>query len=284
MIQPEMIRGQGDGVELQLASWPGAEPPVLAIHGLTANCCCWALLAQAVSPARRLVALDLRGRGRSDKPESGYSIGHHVADIAALLNGMGIERLSLIGHSLGAYIALAFSARHPELVDRLVLIDGGAQLTPQQWGKVTAGIKPSLDRLGVVFESFAAYLDQVRQAPFMKPWNQAVEDYFRYECEEIDGGVRSRIRPQNIDEERASLLSTDTSQYYHSIKCPVLVLRATQGMLAADDLVLPADAIARLQEDLPTAEVVDLPGIQHFSVLFQPSPERDRALKDFLTG
>lgn len=279
-----MIRGQGDGLEMQLAQWPGPDPPVLALHGLTANCRCWDALAPAISPHRRLLAPDLRGRGGSDKPARGYSIEHHLRDLEAMLADLDIPRVTLLGHSLGAYIALALASQRPEMVKGLILLDGGAQLTPEQWGKVTAGIKPSLDRLGVVFPSFEAYLAQVRQAPFLRPWNQALENYFRYECEAVPGGVRSRIRPQNIEEERASLLASDTSVYYPGVKCPVLVLRATRGMLAADDLVLPAEATANLRRDLPTARVVDLPGIHHFSILFQPCAERDRALSEFLAG
>jgi len=279
-----MLRCRGDGVVIQLASWPGGEPPVLALHGLTANCRCWDTIAAAVSPARRLLAVDLRGRGRSDKPAHGYSLEQHVRDLEAVLNQLGAGRVALLGHSLGAYIALALAAHWPEAVERLILLDGGGQLTPEQWGKVTAGIKPSLDRLGLVFPSFEAYREHVQQAPFLRPWSQALEEYFRYECEEVEGGVRSRIRQENIAEERVSLLGSDTSVYYRDIKCPVLVLRATRGMLAEDDLVLPAEAAARLQRDLPTAQVKDLAGLNHFSILFQPDQARDQALREFLAG
>jgi pimeloyl-ACP methyl ester carboxylesterase len=282
MEQPQMIRAQGDGIEIQLAQWPGREPPVLAVHGLTANCRCWDTVAAAVSPGRRLLAMDLRGRGLSDKPATGYSLERHVEDIASVLEGLGLEQVVLMGHSLGAYIILAFAAQHPAMVERLVLMDGGAQLSAEQWAKVTAGIKPSLERLGRVFPDFAAYVERIKQAPFLQPWNQAMENYYRYECEEAAGGVRSRIRPENITEERTNLLAADTSRYYQDVRCPVLVLRATQGMLTGDDLVLPPDATQRLRRDLPSARVVDLPGINHFSVLFQPSPERDQALREFL--
>ncbi|MEW5912175.1 MAG: alpha/beta hydrolase [Thermodesulfobacteriota bacterium] len=267
---------------IQLASWPGGEPPVLALHGLSANCRCWDTVAAAVSPLRRLLAVDLRGRGRSDKPAHGYSLEHHVRDMEAVLDQLGQARVALLGHSLGAYIALALAAHSPQRVERLILMDGGGQLTPEQWGKVSAGIKPSMDRLGVVFPSFAAVLEMVKQAPYLQPWNQTIEDYFRYECEEVEGGVRSRVRPENIAEERQSLLGKDTSVYYQDIHCPVLVLRATRGMIAQDDLVLPADAAERLRRDLPTAKVVDLEGLNHFSMLFQPDQARDQALRDFL--
>ncbi|NTW45410.1 MAG: alpha/beta fold hydrolase, partial [Anaerolineaceae bacterium] len=76
---------------------------------------------------------------------------HHCQDVLALINDLGLERPILMGHSLGAFISLAFAAQHPDRVDRLVLVDGGGKLSEIQMAKVFAGIKPSLDRLGKTF-------------------------------------------------------------------------------------------------------------------------------------
>ncbi len=279
---PRMIRVKGDGITIQAAEWPGQGLPVLAVHGLTANCRSFDLLAQALAPAHRFLALDLRGRGLSDKPASGYSLDHHCRDIEAVLADLGIESAALMGHSLGAYICLGLAARRPDLVDRLILLDGGADLSPEEWAKVSAGIKPSLDRLGQTFPSFEDYIARIKQAPFLQPWNKVAEDYYRYESEEVEGGVRSRIDPAHIAEERGNLLTLNPREFYPGIKCPVLILRATEGMLSEDDLVLPLGAARDLVSSLEQAELVDLPGINHFSLAFQPSPERDRALRRFM--
>ena len=280
--EPRMIRLRGDGITIQAADWPGQGLPVLAVHGLTANCRSFDLVARSLAPAHRVIALDLRGRGLSDKPDSGYSLADHGRDIRAVLDDLGLERVALLGHSLGAYICLALTAESPELVDRLILLDGGADLSPEQWAKVSAGIKPSLDRLGQLFPSFEDYIARIKQAPFMQPWNQTAEDYFRYESEEVEGGVRSRIHPDHITQERANLLTMSPREFYPAIKCPVLILRATEGMLSHDDLVLPRESAQDLASSLARGRVVDLPGINHFSLVFQPSPERDQALRDFL--
>jgi len=274
---------KGDGINIQTAQWPGQGSTVLAVHGLTANCRCWDVVADSLAPKHNVVALDLRGRGLSDKPAKGYSLDHHVADIKNVIKELKLPRVALMGHSLGAYIGLAFAYRHPELVERLILVDGGAQLSPAQWGKVGAGIKPSIDRLGQVFPSFQDYLNLVKQAPFLKNFGPALETYFRYESEDLpEGGVRSRINPAHIVEERANLAQADTSAFYRGIKCPVLVLRATQGMVLEDDFVLPDEAVAQLKKDLPQAQVVALPGVNHFNMIFEPSPQRDQALDKFL--
>lgn len=281
MRQPEMLKVDGDGVKIQLAQWPGDGPPVFCIHGLTANCRSFDTIANALSPAHRVVAMDLRGRGNSDKPATGYSMDHHCRDIKAVLDNLGLKKINLLGHSLGSFIALAYTASNPDQVEKLALLDGGADLTPEQWVKVTAGIKPSIDRLGKLFPSFEAYTDTVKASPFMKPWNEALETYFTYDTEEIDGQTRSVIHPENVEEERANLLGMDLTAYYPKIKCPVLVLRATEGMLGGDELVLPQSATDDLMARLTTAKLIDLDGMHHFSVAFQPCPQLNQALLGF---
>lgn len=282
MIEPTMIKAKGDGIKIQLAVWEGKGKPILCIHGLTANCRCWDLIASALAPHHKVIAMDLRGRGLSDSPQSGYSVDHHCKDVLALIEDLGLERLVLMGHSLGAFISLVFTALFPQRVERLILVDGGGKLTENQMAKVFAGIKPSLDRLGQVFPSFESYVSTMKQAPFLKPWNSFLENYFRYEVEEVEGGVRSRVHPQHIEEEATNLRKVDTVQFYSKALSPTLILRATKGMLAEDDFVLPEEAAERMVREIPSAKRVDLEGTNHYSILFQPNKMRDQAILNFL--
>lgn len=275
------LPGSG-GVEIQMAEWPGPGPAVLGVHGLTANLHCFQLLAHALKGQNRVLAMDLRGRGLSDKPAAGYSLAHHCQDIAAVIRGLGLERVSLMGHSLGAYICLAFAADYPQMVDKLVLLDGGGELNAEQWIKVNKGTKPSVDRLGQVLPSREAYLDLMRQASYFNPWNQVTTDYFDHEMEAVPGGVRSRVRPDNIEEERSNLRQVVPSSFYQRVRCPVLILRAGKGMLDQDDVLLPRDALERMLGEIDRAQAVDLTGADHFTLMFQPNPDRDRALREFL--
>ena len=284
MTEPIMKRAMGDGVEIQLAQWEGEEKAILCIHGITANCRCWDVIADALSPSHTVLAMDLRGRGLSGAPSTGYSMEHHSRDILAVLDDLGLERVVLMGHSLGAFISLIFGAKHPERVDRIILVDGGGKLSEDQLVKVFAGIKPSLDRLGKVLPSFEAYLDLMKEAPFLKNWSQALETYYQYEVEEVSGGVRTRINPVHIEEERINLGKVDISQVYGEISCPVLILRATKGMLARDDLLLPKDVTERMVREIANAARVDVDGTNHYSIIFQPNGERDRAIREFLRG
>jgi pimeloyl-ACP methyl ester carboxylesterase len=282
MPEPKMIKAKGDGVEIQLAVWEGRGKEVLCVHGITANCRCWDLIASSLAPRHKVIAMDLRGRGLSDSPPSGYSVENHCKDILALMDDQRLESPVLMGHSLGALICRVFAAKNPHRVDRLILVDGGGKLSPAQLNKVFAGIKPSLDRLGKVFPDFESYLALLKQAPFLHPWNSFFEIYFRYEVEDVKGGVRSRIHPEHIDEEAANLRNMDSSQFYGKVKAPTLILRATKGMLAEDDLVLPVDVAEQMVREIPNAGKVDVEGTQHYSILFQPHTARDQALLGFL--
>lgn len=282
-MQPERsFLADGDGVKIMLAEWPGEGEPVLCVHGLTANLHCFELLAAGLAPRHRVLAMDLRGRGRSQRPATGYSLEHHCRDIAAVIDGLGIGPVNLAGHSLGAYISLAMAAGHPKYVRRLVLLDGGGELSPAQWEKVGAGISPSVERLGKVSPSIEAYLEQMKANPFFQPWNQTLERYFRYDIEEVPDGVRSSVRPEHIAEERGNLAAVRPSELHPLVKCPVLALRATKGMLGGDEILLPDDALEAMLSAMPRARSVDLDDANHFSIMFQPNPARDAALREFL--
>ena len=282
MTEPKMMKAKGHGIKIQLAVWEGKGKQILCIHGLTANCRFWDCLASALSPRHKIIAMDLRGRGLSEKPPTGYSIDHHCKDVLALMDDLGLKRPVLMGHSLGAFISLVFAAQHPDRVDRLILVDGGGKLTETQMAKVFAGIKPSLDRLGQVFPSFKDYVSQMKEAPFLQPWNSFMETYFRYEVEEVEGGVRSRVHPKHIEEEAQNLGKVDSTQFYTRVTSPTLILRATRGLLAEDDLVLPKDVAQRMVREIQKAECLDLEGTNHYSILFQPNKKRDHAILKFL--
>jgi pimeloyl-ACP methyl ester carboxylesterase len=282
MNEPIMKKTKGHGINIQVAIWEGAGKEILCIHGLTANCRFWDCLANALSPHHRVTAMDLRGRGLSDKPSTGYSIDSHCKDVLALMDDLGLERPVLMGHSLGAFISLVFAAQTPQRVDHLILVDGGGKLTETQMAKVFAGIKPSLDRLGKIFHSFEDYISQMKQAPYLQPWNPFMDKYFQYEVEEVEGGVRSRVHPKHIEEEAQNLGKVDSTQFYQKVISPTLILRATKGMLAKDDFVLPEDVADRMVHEMPNAKRVDVEGVNHYIILFQPDEKRDQAILHFL--
>ena len=282
MSQPKMMRARGDGVSIQLAVWEGGEPAVICVHGLTANCRCWDIIAKNLAPDFRVLAVDLRGRGLSDKPDTGYSVEHHVRDLVCLLDDLGLSQAVFMGHSLGAYISLALAAEHPERAAGLVLVDGGGDLSQEQWERVETAIRPAVERLDKTFPSADAFCALMQQAPFLQPWTDAVETYFRYDLVETAGGVRSRIDPAHIREEMARKRRSGSAGYFQAVSCPVLILRAKEGIVSPDDILLPQVAVDQMLDNIPHARCLDLPADNHYSIVLQPNAERDHAIYEFL--
>lgn len=282
MVNPKMLKTRGDGVDIQAAVWEGAGRSLMGIHGLTANCRSWDTVAASLTPRYSLTAVDLRGRGRSSKPAEGYHITRHCRDLEAVMAHLGIRRPILMGHSLGALIALVYAARHPEQIAGLILIDGGGCLKEEQMSRVFESIKPALARLGVVHPSFEDYVAQLKQSPFFRPWSRAIENYFRYETEEIAEGVRSNVHPEHIFEEIQNLREINAEEYYPLVRCPTLILQATEDTLIPDDRLLPPNAVQLMLESIPDTRCVPVEQTNHYTILFQPSLARDAAIRSFV--
>lgn len=281
---PEMKRLKGSNLNINAAVWAGGNKNVLCIHGITANCRCWDLIAETLAPEYTVVAVDLRGRGRSDKPDAGYSPDHHIQDMVCLLDDLGIEKTLIMGHSLGAFISLLFAARHPQRVEKLILVDGAGDLSKGQMDDVFAGIKPALDRLSQTFDSTEAYLQQMKSAPSIQPWRPNIETYYRYEIEPVPGGVQTNIDPIHIEEESENVRKLNCADLYKEVHCPVLILRAPCGLLSQNDLLLPEDVIDKMVAQIPDAKRFDVMGANHYGIIFQPHPERDEIIHRFLGG
>src|SRR5918912_3067337 len=94
--------------EVELAVWRAGEgpDPVVCLHGITAQHRAFNAAARHLVPSHGLVGVDLRGRGDSDKPDSGYGLEAHASDVARVLDHLGLARAVLVGHSMGAFVAL----------------------------------------------------------------------------------------------------------------------------------------------------------------------------------
>ena len=103
----------------------GKGPTVLLIHGIGDSSETWAPIIPGLAQHYRVIVPDLLGHGRSDKPRADYSIGGYANGMRDLLSVLGVDRATLVGHSLGGGIAMQFAYQYPERTERLVLVSTG---------------------------------------------------------------------------------------------------------------------------------------------------------------
>lgn len=283
MKEPIFKKVKGNGVEINVATWECEGTPILCIHGITANARCWDVMVSELNPKHTVHAMDLRGRGHSGRPASGYSLDHHIADILGVLDELGIERCPIIGHSLGAFITLGFAATHPDRVEKIVLVDGAGELSPAQLDSIFVAIKPAFERLGKVFDSTEAYLEAMQQSPYFQ-WSDAYDTYFRHEIKNVGTGAMCNIELPHIMEEAANLRTVKVSDFYSQVHCPTLILKATDGLLSDEDLLLPESVVEGMVQNIEKAQRFDVEGTNHYEIVFQPHQGRDQALDEFLSN
>jgi len=103
----------------------GSGPPVVLIHGMINSSRHWEAVARRLARSHTVIAPDLIGHGDSATPRGDYSLGAHAASIRDLLAAIGVERASIVGHSLGGGVAMQFFWQFPSRVERLALVSSG---------------------------------------------------------------------------------------------------------------------------------------------------------------
>ena len=158
---------------------------MLLIHGVTASHLSWPLVAERL-PGVRVIAPDLRGRGRSNGVRGPAGLAAHARDLVAVLDALDVDRAVVVGHSMGAFVALVLGDLYPERVSRLVLVDGGlpldvpAGLSPDEVIQLVLG--PTAERLAMRFASVDDVPGLLARAPGVpRDWSPALEAYLAYD-------------------------------------------------------------------------------------------------------
>lgn len=270
--------------KLHYVQWGEQGAPVLCIHGITANAFCFQAIADELASDYRVFAYDLRGRGDSDKPKEGYSVPIHVSDLAALIDELGLERPVLIGHSLGAMIALYFAAHYPDKLSKLVLIDAGAPVPWKTPEEQPAWLTASISRLGTPVPSFQEYVGRLKAAPFLGPyWNEYVDTYFDRDVQRnSDGSVASKCYREGVLEEGRRFAEANPEHQWPGVRVPTLLLRAGQGLFFDNDQLLSEVAAEAIRRNINNCQYVNFPTLNHYTIIFGVEPGPTREIRNFI--
>lgn len=241
---------------------------VLCVPGISANSRWFDYLAERlVERGRQVVALDLRGRGRSAVTPSGtYGLRNHARDVLAVARALGAHTFDYIGHSMGAYVGMEAAAIVSDVsLHRLVLIDGLGIPRPSAF----LSISRALDRLDHSYASAAAYIAAVQSRGLVPNWNAYWQRIYEYELVEHGGRVRSRTRRGPVMEDIDYGRTHDPRRLWRGLDLPVLALRATRPIGSpAGFVVTPFDLhnFARIAAHATAVEV----DANHYDIVMHP--------------
>ena len=279
--------------EVELAIWRSGsgEDPAICLHGITAQHRTFNAAARYLASSRSLVGVDLRGRGDSEKPESGYGLEVHARDVIRVLDHLGLEDAVIVGHSMGGFVALQTAVSFPSRVRALVLLDSGwprveaapeemSEEQKQEAGAIEEGLERAFRRLDMTFESPEDYLNFwfPDRNLTMEDLPQDLADYYLYDLAQVEGGYSPKASRAAAEEDSSSVSSdAPTLEELRGVGCPVALVRASEGFFpGADPLVSDdiRDAMAGAL-DLRLDTVVD--GANHYTMLW---PEYTRVWAD----
>lgn len=204
-------------------------PCLLLLHGLLGRASHWAETARRLSPRYRVLALDQRGHGRSDKPGGPYTPDAYAADAIAAVEQLGLGPVTLVGHSMGALTAWQCAAARPDLVAALVICDMRAsalgEAGQREWEDWLAQWPVPFATLAEVRKWFAA------GDPWAVPPNPRRGDFFAEVMEERLDGWYPLYAPGHLLASRDPWIRDAHWDELAQVACPALVVRGLDGEL-----------------------------------------------------
>lgn len=249
----------------------GSGPLMLFFHGITANSAVFGPLMDAFSDRFTTVAVDQRGHGHSDKPETGYDAADFADDIAALIRTLDMGPAILVGHSLGSRNSVTAAARHPELVRSVVAIDFTPYIEDDVFASLSARVNAG-DQAFADTDAIVAYLAN-RYPNIPAP-------AIRIRAESGYGPADDGLRPlasASAMAQTAEGLRADLVPAFRDVTRPVLLMRGANSKLVSAAALEKTHA---LRPDLP---IVVVPGADHYVNETNPDVTIG-AIRNFIDG
>jgi pimeloyl-ACP methyl ester carboxylesterase len=269
-----LVRPAPGGPRLSVRELPGRGRPFLFVHGLASNARLWDAVARPLAGVgHRVVAVDLRGHGRSDEPDTGYDTDTAADDLAGLAAALDLDAPVVVGQSWGGNVVMSLAARHPRVAAAVACVDGG-------WLRLRGAFASFDDCWRVlappVFDD-VRYADVAARIRAAHPdWPEEGIDATLANLVELPGGrVRARLARDHHRAILRSLYDQDPTDWYPRIEVPVLLVpavgeHADPGDGPREDAVR-SDVLAALAA-LPDGRARWYPGADHD--LHAQHPER----------
>lgn len=255
------------GGELAVRTHAGSTEPVLAIHGVSSNCRLWNWV-RADSPDLSLIAPDLRGRAASASVAGTSSVDQHVADMIAVLDHAGVERATVCGMSMGAFVAVALATAHPDRVRGAVLVDGGLpvdrDMTEEQIRAAFSAAQADLAQHH--FPTPEDYAEHLAPAlPLVDRTDPLLLDHLGHDL--ADGRVQHDAEAI-VDDAVDTLLGPSR---WKELSRPARLVFAEWSVGEGSAPAYTSEAVAEFAAELPHLQHTELiPGTDHASTIMTP--------------
>jgi len=265
-----------NGIKLHYLDYGGADkPPLVCIHGFTGNAHNFDALAPHLIKKYHAMSLDVRGRGDSQwGPQTEYIPQQYLSDLAAMLDTLGISRVTLIGTSMGGMIVTLYGGGYPDRVERVVLNDIGPDADPAGIARISSYVGGAPEH----FKDLNAVADYYRSIypPVAKLPEAQLLDFVKWAVKPAgDGGLTWKMDPAiRLPMRGPSARPFDLWVHYARFKAPVLIVRG------AESDILSRRTCEKMRHSHPQTTLVEVPGVGHAPSLLEP--ESLAALKDFL--
>ena len=230
------LRVKSNQIEMQIRDYEHEGNAIIFLHFSGANLMMWQPVIPYFLDHYRLILVDLRGHGHSDKPETGYHIDEMASDVIGVMQHLKLERAHIIGISLGAEVGLSIAANYPEKVISLVC-DGALNSEYGPYGiwegsetefeeHVTSQLEKIRNNPETFFPSIDALVEDRREL-FEKYgwWNEYLEAVERYGAYKVDEGkYRKSFGKQAMENYMKHYYQYRFEDYYKEVKCPLLML------------------------------------------------------------
>jgi pimeloyl-ACP methyl ester carboxylesterase len=253
------------GLRFAAMAWgdPG-KPPLLALHGWLDNAASFAPLAPRLADTFYVVALDLSGHGRSDwrSADATYQVYDDLPQIRGIVEQLGWSSFALMGHSRGAVIASLFAAAFPELVSRLVLLDGVASSSLEAEGYVEQMRRFVVDKERLLQRKYRVFETEQEAVSVREEQglNRASAELIALRnLRACDGGLTWSTDPRLRGASAVKMTRAQIDVMLKSLVMPSLLLAAKEGLV-----VQHPKAFSSLPERMPDLQLEQWPGGHHF--------------------
>ena len=270
---------QTNNIKLHYLRYEGKQPTLILMHGLTANAHAFeGLIAAGLNEVCNIISVDLRGRGLSEQPETGYTMAEHAKDIIGLLDHLKIEKAIIGGHSYGALITFYMAAHYPERVDKMILLDAAARMHEN----TKEMLIPAMSRIGQTFPSFETYLNKIKTAAYFTFWNDAMLPYYKADIiENNDGTVTQRSKPAHIAEAITKVLAEPWMRYIKGVPQEAILINGP-GIYTLNAALLPKENAMETVDMMQNCTYVEVFGNHQTMLYREGAVQITAAIKSFL--